>query len=74
MLQGGGGDVLSHPLCADIDVAKLLRREIKAPWAPKLSDPTDTSNFDDFPEPTASKKFDKYLDAKYDELWDREFG
>ena len=32
------------------------------------------SNFDDYGQPSSGKKYDKYLDAKYDELWETEFG
>lgn len=51
-----------------------MKKELKPPWTPKLSNPLDASNFDDFGTPSSGKKFNKYLDAKYDEKWEKEFG
>jgi len=73
MLAGGEKDILKHPLCKDIDTAKLLAKQIKPPFVPNLKDPTDTSNFDDYGTPSSGKKYDKYLDAKYDATWEKEF-
>ena len=73
MLAGAEKDVFNHRLCADIDVNKLLAKQITPPFVPNLKDPTDTSNFDSYPEPSGGKKFDKYIDAKYEETWEREF-
>ena len=73
MLSGAEQDVFNHALCKHIDIAALLRKEIKPPFVPNLKDPLDTSNFDDYPPPASNKKYDKYLDGKYDELWDKEF-
>ena len=75
MLSGGEKDVTGHPMCAHVDMAALLKKELKPPWVPKLSDPLDASNFDEFPPNTGlGKKYNKYLDSKYDETWEKEFG
>lgn len=74
MLANREKDITRHPLCADIDIGKLLAKELIPPFVPNLSNPLDTSNFDDFGTPSSGKKFNKYLDAKYDETWEREFG
>ena len=74
MLAGGEQDVFKHAFCSSIDIPKLVKKEVKVPFVPNLKDPTDTSNFDSYPPPASGKKYDKYLDAKYDELWEREFG
>ena len=47
-LKGGHVDVQQHPWFADIDIKKLLKRELKAPWKPQIKDALDASNFDDY--------------------------
>ena len=74
MLAGAEKDIYTHPMCAHIDVAKLLKKEYPVPWVPKVKDPTDASNFDSFPAPSAGKKYDKYIDKKHDVTWEKEFG
>ena len=43
---GDGKDVMSHPFFASIDFEKLYRRELPAPFKPKVKDDMDVSNFD----------------------------
>ena len=78
MLKGGAQDVLQHGFCSKIEVDKLLKRELPAPYTPKVKGFDDLSNFDKFPadggETAANAKYEKHLDAKYDEVWSREFG
>ena len=74
MLSKREKDITGHPLCAHINMAALLKKEIKPPFVPKLSNPMDTSNFDNFGAPSSGNKFNKYLDKKYDETWEKEFG
>ena len=74
MLSGGSADVWGHRFCAEIDMGKLHKKELRPPFVPKLSDPTDTSNFDNLGEPPSGKEYDKYLDKKYESTWEREFG
>lgn len=47
-LKGGHVDVQKHPWFSDIDLPKLLKRELKAPWKPQIKDALDASNFDDY--------------------------
>jgi len=39
-------EIRNHPWFSDIDFGKLYRKELTAPWIPKISDPFDSSNFD----------------------------
>ena len=76
MLRGGEKDVLGHKVCAHIDAGKLEKRAVKLPFVPRLKDPTDTSNFDNYPVSTLTandRKYEKYLDKKYDDVWAKEF-
>ena len=74
MLSGGDKDIYNHPLCAHIDISRLLKKEITPPWVPKCKDPTDCSNFDSYPAMSSGKKYDKFIDKKYDPTWMKEFG
>ena len=49
MLKGGAQDVLQHGFCSKIEVDKLLKRELPAPYTPKVKGFDDLSNFDKFP-------------------------
>jgi len=45
-------------------------------FVPNCKDPLDTSNFDNYPASTGQgqeRKYEKYLDKKYDAVWEREF-
>lgn len=41
-------DVLKHEWFDDFDLTAIRRRKIKAPWVPEISDPLDSSHFDDW--------------------------
>lgn len=41
-------DVRSHPWFSNFDFEKLLAKSVVPPYVPPLSDPFDTSNFDDY--------------------------
>jgi len=47
-LKGGHVDVQKHPWFSDMDLKKLLKRELRAPWKPQIKDALDASNFDDY--------------------------
>jgi len=47
-LAGGDKDIRQHEWFADFDFNKLMKKELEAPWVPKLKDPFDTANFDNW--------------------------
>jgi len=74
MLSGGDKNVTGHPLCAHINMEKLLKKELTPPYVPQLRDAMDTSNFDDIGTPSSGNKYNKFIDAKYEPKWEAEFG
>lgn len=60
-LKGGEDDVLRHPWFKAIDPEKLRNKEIPAPHVPKIKNPLDASNFDDWShlEDKTKKKYPK---------------
>jgi protein kinase A len=58
-LKGGENDILEHKWFQNIDYDALRSRSIKAPKVPKLKDPLDSSNFEDWshlPDKTAKSQ------------------
>lgn len=54
-LRGGVADIKEHKWFSGVDWDKLLRKEIPAPYIPSLAGgPSDTSNFDVYPEDSTS--------------------
>lgn len=47
-LAGGPDDILNHAFLEPIDKEKLRRRELPAPTVPKIRNPLDASNFEDW--------------------------
>lgn len=47
-LKGGDDDILEHPWFSSVDFEQLRSKEIKAPYVPKIKNPLDASNFDDW--------------------------
>lgn len=45
-LSGGDHDVRSHPWLSSISRIKLVTKQIEPPWKPRITSPTDSSNFD----------------------------
>jgi hypothetical protein len=39
-------EIMSHPWFADLDVDKLLKKEVEPPYIPKIDDSKDLRNFD----------------------------
>lgn len=52
-------DIKCHPFFKDIDWKKLCKKELKVPFKPKVSDPLDGSNFDDYSKLEAKAKHEK---------------
>ena len=52
-------DIKAHPFFQGIDWKKLLKKDIKAPFTPNVSDPLDGSNFDDYSKLEAKAKKEK---------------
>lgn len=46
--HGADKDIRSHPFFEDIDWDDMLAKKVKVPFKPKVSDPLDGSNFDDY--------------------------
>eukprot|EP00736_Rhodelphis_marinus_P006263 Rmarinus@m.8570 len=64
-LRNGVEDIKSHPWFRTIDWAALVRKEVTPPIIPKVSDPTDTSNFCEYsdeeePAPYKGNEFNDF--------------
>mmetsp|Transcript_588 Transcript_588/g.1217 ORF Transcript_588/g.1217 Transcript_588/m.1217 type:complete len:787 (+) Transcript_588:181-2541(+) len=68
-LSRGHLDVEDHPWFQAIDFNKLNKRKLKAPFKPKLSNPLDTRNFDDFSRVEKEKHRGKPLSKKEQDLF-----
>ena len=47
-LAGGEDDILAHPWLVTVDFEALRKQKFKAPLVPKIKNPFDSSNFDDW--------------------------
>jgi len=67
-LRGGCDDIKDHKWFSSLSFDALVKRELKAPWVPKLKGDTDTSNFDPYGE-------DDHVDTGYIDKgdWDKDF-
>ena len=52
-------DIKEHKFFEDIDWKKLSSKKMKVPFKPKVSDPLDGSNFDDYSKLEAQAKKEK---------------
>ncbi|RDX44200.1 kinase-like protein [Lentinus brumalis] len=66
-MQHGAGDVFAHPWFAEVDWNKLLKREITAPYLPKISSEGDASAFERYPEDNASARYGETTSDPYGE-------
>jgi len=66
-LRGGAADIKAHPFFRSMDWDRLRRRELPAPWRPRLAGALDTSNFDEYDET------DKVAPYSGDADWDAGF-
>ncbi|RSH87230.1 camp-dependent protein kinase catalytic subunit [Saitozyma podzolica] len=54
-LRAGSSDIFAHPWFAEVDWDKLYRREIPAPYVPKIEGEGDASQFDRYQEADVSE-------------------
>jgi len=64
-LQHGAGDVFAHPWFREVDWEKLRRREIMAPYLPKIEGDGDASAFERYPEGDAVASYGKQTDDPF---------
>ncbi|KAL9180249.1 hypothetical protein ACHAXT_008219 [Thalassiosira profunda] len=69
----GDKDIKSHPFFETIDWENLAMKNVKVPFTPKVSDPLDGSNFDDYSKLEAKAKKEKVqkLTAAEQKLFNR---
>lgn len=70
---GADKDIKMHPFFESIDWKLLAKKELKVPFKPKVSNPLDGSNFDDFSKLEAEEKKTKMvkLTVKEQHLFDK---
>lgn len=67
-LKGGSEDIKQQKWFQGFDFEALLKKQMKAPWLPKVNSATDTSNFD--PYGADDHVDDGYVDKGN---WDKDF-
>lgn len=65
-LAGGEDDIAVHPWFKDVDFDQLQHKDIKPPKIPKVKDPLDASNFEDWShlDDKSKKKFPRLTAAQ----------
>jgi len=65
---GGVEDIKNHSWFSGQDFSDVLQKTLKAPWLPKITSLTDTSNFDPY-------GVDDHVDDGYVDhgTWDKDF-
>jgi len=53
---GAEKDIMNHPFYEDIDWKQMSSKKAEAPFKPKVKDPLDGSNFDDYSKLEAKEK------------------
>lgn len=53
---GAEKDIKKHQFFADIDWTNLAKKNVKVPFKPKVSNPLDGSNYDDYSKLEAKEK------------------
>lgn len=70
-LRNGPKDVQDHLWFKPVNFKKLVKKEIMAPWIPSISDPFDSSHFDDHSRAERETKDHRYkLEAEEQELFE----
>jgi len=68
-LSRGHLDIKDHAWFASLDFERLKARKLKAPWKPKVTNPLDSRNFDDFSKVEREKFRGKALSADEQKLF-----
>eukprot|EP00535_Pseudo-nitzschia_heimii_P000106 CAMPEP_0197183386 /NCGR_PEP_ID=MMETSP1423-20130617/7790_1 /TAXON_ID=476441 /ORGANISM="Pseudo-nitzschia heimii, Strain UNC1101" /LENGTH=799 /DNA_ID=CAMNT_0042633963 /DNA_START=112 /DNA_END=2511 /DNA_ORIENTATION=- len=68
-LSRGHLDIKDHAWFATMDFEKLKSRKLKAPWKPKVTNPLDSRNFDDFSKVEREKFRGKALSPQEQKLF-----
>lgn len=58
---GAEMDIKNHPFFEEIDWAKLVNKDLKVPFTPKIKDPLDGSNFDDYSKLEKKEKKERFI-------------
>jgi hypothetical protein len=69
-LRGGADEIRQQQWFVSYDFEGMMNRTMKAPWVPKVTSITDTSNFDPMTEEEPHNYGNKYVDNSG---WDRDF-
>lgn len=67
-LKGGTDDIKQHRWFQGFDFDAYLKKQIRAPWVPKVTSATDTTNFD--PYGVEESRDDGFVDRGD---WDKDF-
>ena len=69
-LASGLKDIYRQSWFSDMNFDRLKRKEIRAPWVPKISDPLDTANFENWDHlPDKDKALYPLISAEEDKLF-----
>jgi protein kinase A len=65
-VAGNESEIISHPWFEGLDVFEMRKKQLKAPWKPKLKDAFDASNFEDWTDlqDKTTEKFLRLTDAE----------
>lgn len=68
-MQHGAGDVFAHSWFREVDWEKLRKREIMAPYIPKIEGDGDASAFEFYPEGDVVSTYGKGAEDSYGHLF-----
>ena len=78
MLARGEKELLLHPLCAHVDTAKMLARELPSlPYVPVIkgaADTTQSAQCDVGQHGANARMYDRHLDPRMEPTFESEFG
>ncbi|KAK2796518.1 hypothetical protein FQN50_009531 [Emmonsiellopsis sp. PD_5] len=71
-IKGGTARVKEHPFFEGIDWDDVYHRRMKGPIIPRVDSPTDSGNFEEYPDPPDPRKLTPYtkeMRMKYDDMF-----